>query len=307
MKFRKHIRLVSWGGIGDALLTTPALAAIKLTWPDSHLTVFCPPNHRDVYLNNPHIDSLKTPGPVARAVLNFAKTSDTNYFEYWPSVIYPHKHATELIAERLGVMLARRELAVYLTDKEEQEAAAILRSYVRPITIHTTSNSCSNQRWPIEYWEQLVAEMPDCTFVQLGLEHEPPVKGAVDQRGKTSLRISMALIKRSLVFVGVVSSLAHASNAVRTPAVLFCGPSSASNWGHSNAVHLDKRLPCAPCVELLRDWECPYDRACMKNISVQEAKEAIRHQLAASTDAGGLQRGRSPAMYERAFVRQTGS
>jgi ADP-heptose:LPS heptosyltransferase len=126
--------------------------------------------------------------------------------------------------------------------------------------------------------------MPDYTFIQLGLAKEPAVEGAVDFRGKTSFREAMALIEAALSFVGVVSSFAHATSAVNKPGVVLFGPSSPEVWGHSNNINIYKRKRCAPCVDQLQSSACPYNKVCMRDITVDEVHSALLTVMKADGD-----------------------
>ena len=64
---KSTIRIVSWGGIGDALLTTPLFRAIKEQSPSSRLIVYALSyGHYEIFLNNPYIDKLKKSSRLAK-------------------------------------------------------------------------------------------------------------------------------------------------------------------------------------------------------------------------------------------------
>ena len=59
MKNRKLIRIATWGGLGDALLLTPALRALKREHPNCKIKLACTSkSFRDLFKNNPHVDVL---------------------------------------------------------------------------------------------------------------------------------------------------------------------------------------------------------------------------------------------------------
>jgi ADP-heptose:LPS heptosyltransferase len=121
----------------------------------------------------------------------------------------------------------------------------------------------------------------------VGLPGEPHVPGAVDLRGKTSLREVFALLKAASGFVGVTSSFSHATNAFGTPGVVLFGPSAPEVWGHANNVNLSRNLPCAPCIDVLHNAPCPYGAECM-HIPVAQVQEALRRQLRLSVPQPAL-------------------
>jgi ADP-heptose:LPS heptosyltransferase len=285
---KNAFRIVPWGGLGDILLTTPAMKAIKEATPDRKLEVFCrTKRHMEIYKNNPYIDRLKpatfSANPIRYILymLKAIKIHEAVYSVLSPSLVYK-KNATEIIAEMLNVELIDKNVQVFLTKGEEDNAKQLLSSYQNPVCIHITSNCSKNQNWPLEYWEELVSQLPEYTFVQLGLENEDVVKGAIDLRGKMSFRESLAVLKQSKSFVGVVSSLSHATNAFNVPGVILFGASLPEVWGHANNINLYKHFRCAPCIDVLGGSTCPYGKPCMTEITVSEVKAALIRQMSKS-------------------------
>jgi ADP-heptose:LPS heptosyltransferase len=282
------VRIVSWGGLGDALLATPLFRAIKEQQPGARTIVYCSEDsHYEIYLHNPYIDRLKKPGRLSRTELflltkfRLAKLHMPHYGWLRPSLFYS-KNATEIIAEMFRVTLEHKQLMIFLTKEEEEIGKHLVSQHAAPIAIHVTSNFTRNQHWPTALWAELVHRNPQYSFLQLGLPAEELIPGVVDLRGKIPLRIALAVLKQVRAFVGVVSAFAHATNAFETPGVVFYGPSTPRVWGHSNNYNLDLGLSCAPCVDILGQAPCPYGAPCMSGISVLEVERALEQQLARS-------------------------
>lgn len=276
---QRTIRIVVTGGLGDAFLATPTLAALKRKYPASRIRIYCASVHRDVFLGNPHVASVTTIRWWCK-LLRFVPHFTTSYGHLFPATT-SSRRAAELIAERFGLNLTKeeRKLQVFLRPDEEQRGRQIAARYRNPVVIHITSRFSRNQMWPLENWHALVRAVPEVTFLQVGVKAEKCVDGAVNLRGDLSFRDSLAVLKHAAAFVGVVSVFAHATNAVGTPGIVFYGPSSASVWGHDNLLCLDKKLRCAPCVDLLHG-PCPYDQECMHRISVEEVKAELLRMVA---------------------------
>jgi ADP-heptose:LPS heptosyltransferase len=187
-------------------------------------------------------------------------------------------HATEIIGQMLNVPIDDRLLDIFLTQAEEARARETMRAFHNPVVIQVTSRCSENKNWLPERWEALVSRNPQYPFVQLGVAEEPAISGAIDLRGKTSIRESLALLKYASAFVGVESFLAHAANALGTPGVVLFGPTPADVWGHRNSTIVTKGLRCAPCSDLLRGTPCPYGRPCMTTIPVEEVELALRQR-----------------------------
>src|SRR5258708_1570491 len=283
MKNKLYIK--TWGGLGDVVLTTPVFKAFKARFPGMKIIVFChSPGGKQVLENNPYIDRLTLVNVfnlnwyALLAKLNLIKVVMGEYAKVRPSFCYK-KSASEIIAELMGVELTDTHLQIYPDKQEEINARKILGKYKNPIIIHITSVASKNQMWPVEKWNELVRQMPDYTFIQLGLSREERVEGAIDLRGKTTIPTSIALVKHAISFVGVVSFFAHLTNAFDKPGVVLYGPSSIVVWGHPNNINVSKGLPCSNCM----DWlvkPCPYGKPCMLLITVKEVKDALSRQLA---------------------------
>ena len=272
--------------MGDLLLLTPVFPALKKKYPQSRIIVYCRLRSRmDVFRNNPYIDRLLYMSPFFRTSLMVLhrhfrgiKLYNPEYGQLRPG-LFCRKHASEIIAEEFfGIQLEDNRAQIYLTLSEERTAMEELSRYNRPVMIHPGTVSTANKMWPLPRWEELVKRMPEYTFIQLGLPTEDRVEGAVDLRG-TSFREALGLIKHARGFVGIDSSFAHATSAFGIPGVVLFGPSTPDVWGHPNNVNIYGRQRCSPCIELLSDIKCPYDKICMSVITVDEVVEALKMQL----------------------------
>lgn len=283
---RKIIRVITIGGLGDVLLSTPSFKALKENNKNSKIIVHCTsPAHMEVFRHNPYVDSIRNTSffsnmvPYTLYKLNKLHFGSIAYGRFMPTMCYNNnKNATEIIAEMLGATLEDKQVQVYLTPEEESKAISMLAKYKNPVIMHITSLTSKNQEWPLKNWEELIRQMPDYTFLQVGLSNDEAVTGAVDLRGKTRFREALAILKHAVSFVGVVSSFAHATNAFGTPGVVLFGASTPAIWGHANNINIYKELHCAPCIDLILNHECPYGKPCMNTITVEEVKSAILKQ-----------------------------
>lgn len=287
----KEFILRTRGGIGDVIVCTPTIRALKELHPDHKVIVYCSvEKHRDVLMHSPYIDSLRVLTPlrmlkypyhlfaylfkpklVKHTALSF------QYVNFYPYIF--NKSVKEIIAEIFSIKLQNTNIELFLTEKEESDAREMISKYKNPVIMHIHSRSSMNHHWRPEHWEELVRQMPECTFIQVGLGDEPCVTGAVDLRGKTSLRGIFALLKFSKSFVGIDSSVAHATNAFNIPGVVLFGDTDPVHWGHDNNINLFKNVACSPCYFFLASSPCPYEHECMEQISVEDVKLALIKQL----------------------------
>jgi ADP-heptose:LPS heptosyltransferase len=283
------LRVLAFGGIGDAILLTPALRAIANAGARRKVVVWTMNRaHEDVFKHNPHVESVRYVGRIARYF--FDTTSkwarwmpyvDTDYSRTLPSLVYTQE-ASHIIAETLGLALKDITPELYLTRSEISAAANDIRNVRRPnVAIHVQAASSPNKNWPLENWKELIARNPGTGFVQVGQRDEPVVPGACSLLG-TGLRRSFAVIKQCDAFIGIDSALGHAATALRTPAVILFGASTPTIWGHTRNTNLYARRYCSPCIDRLQASPCPFSVACMSEISVELVEKALRRLLSLS-------------------------
>ena len=92
--------------------------------------------------------------------------------------------------------------------------------------------------------------------------------------GEVNIKDSLALLKEVDFLIGNDSGNLHMAASVKTPVIGLYGPMPFEKWralGENNIL-LKANLDCMPCG--LRK-PCPYNKACMNNIGVEEVKKAI--------------------------------
>jgi ADP-heptose:LPS heptosyltransferase len=277
-------RIITWGGIGDVLLITPSIRALKQREPGCKIHVYCmSKSHKEVLINNKYIDRLLYVGPLG-AIYHLlipsikSKFRWPNYGMLSPSLFY-RENASAVIGEMLGIKVDDSRPDCFLTEAEERVARKIVSAYSNPVALHATAKSSPNKNWPAENWEKLVSNNSNYSFLQLGLANEELVQGAIDFRG-TSLRQAFGIIKAAGAFVGVDSVFAHAATAFQVSAVVLFGASTPAIWGHTANINLYNPPRCSPCIDLLGGQLCPHGRACMSNITVSDVERALSSLLA---------------------------
>jgi ADP-heptose:LPS heptosyltransferase len=307
---KRHYRIVTWGGIGDALTLTPALRALKLRYPTRKIHVLCTQkSHKEVLKNNPYIDSLIHVGDWGKNVIQLLHRFKIIRFQWantgildevrlfigvnngrvgyqWanteilgPDLFYK-KSVAMIMGEKLGVQVDNPRPDCFLSAKEEAEAKKIVSRYPNPVAIQITPESSQNKSWPVENWERLVLNNPQYNFLQIGLADEDVIRGAIDLRRKLTLRQSFGVIKTARAFVGVDSSLAHIAAATHTPAIVLFGPSTPMVWGYAENYNIYKAPRCSPCADILGNDPCPYEKLCMFKITVSDVDRALSLCLA---------------------------
>ncbi len=99
------------------------------------------------------------------------------------------------------------------------------RLYSSQAVIHSAGLALMrNKQWPTERYQAVADELQkEIQWIQLGLPEDPPIRGALDLRGRTTLRESAAIMATASVFLGEAGFLMHAARAVDTRAVIVYG------------------------------------------------------------------------------------
>jgi hypothetical protein len=106
-----------------------------------------------------------------------------------------------------------------------------------------------NREWYPQRFQELCAQLrSDVRVVQVGSASDLKLEGAIDLRGKTSLRQTAAVLANSLVFIGLVGFVMHLARAVDCRSVIIYGgrekPALTGYVANKNLYH---QVRCAPC------------------------------------------------------------
>lgn len=178
--------------------------------------------------------------------------------------------------------------SLHALGSERQKAAALLVSNKlqsgRYIVIEPDTNRewfGDLRAWPWENWQALVdrmiADNPSRPVVQTGVGSEA-LRNVVDLRGQTTFREAAALIETAALFIGTEGGLMHAAGAVGTRSLIIWGGVTEPTFAGLPDQHiiLSNRLECTPCG--YRN-SCPYDKACIRGISIDQVRSAVRRAL----------------------------
>jgi len=113
--------------------------------------------------------------------------------------------------------------------------------------------------------------------VQIGGSNDLKLEGAMDLRGKTTLRQTAAILANSLVFVGLVGFVMHLARAVDCRSVIiYGGREKPSITGYVANKNLYSQVRCAPCW--LRN-ACEFNHKCMDMVTVEQVIAATADQI----------------------------
>ncbi len=217
-------------------------------------------------------------------------------------VVYRHdRHEVEnflAVLREDGVPVNDDSLEIWTTAEEEAKAAQLLsdRGIVQgdlTAVIHPFS-AVAARGWPLEYFAELAVRLygkTACRPIIVGGPRDVETfsqvrhlfgERAIDLVGKCGLRETVALLKRSALFVGNDSGIMHLAAASGIPLVALFGPQSPVKFGpwSSRAKVMYKALKCSPCRQKFFTECSPQAHMrpeCVESISVDEVfQESIK-------------------------------
>lgn len=274
------IHVYSWGNIGDAVLFTPALRALRKANPEARIILYFEKvTHAEVFAGNPHIDSLKRLTRLRRVFhrLTASKIRVAPLGNVRPGILY-NKHASIIMGEMIGVHVEDTTPEIYLNCGEVSQGLQDISRLRRPcVAIHPFS-TFDSKNWAPARWEQVVRLRPEWSFVQIGGATDPKIAGVNDLCG-TSLRRAFAIVRACDALVGVDSVMAHAATAFGVPSAVLFGASSPRVYGHHVNANLRAEGICDPCLELLFYEPCPFNKKCLAAIDPLAVEQILSKLL----------------------------
>lgn len=143
------------------------------------------------------------------------------------------------------------------------------------------------KRWPISYWQKLVEQMGDYSFVILAGPTDEFTKDiqkiapdrVVNLAGKTNLQESFYIISQSNIVVSADTGFLHAADLFRRKGIALMGPTAFGYpTGDSIKVLEINGLKCRPCTKA-GNTKCklPQEyRACLLDIKPPQVIETIQ-------------------------------
>jgi hypothetical protein len=280
LRFPRRV-FIGASGIGDDLLCTAVFRELKKRG-EPHIVMRS--RYRSLFQGNPDVDVVireKIPviAPLMIHGLNFLQ------LRYQQAPCEPIVEHIIITMCRLVGITGAVELRPYIFLRPAELVAG--RLFERQIVIQSSGLGAVNypmknwriyKEWYPERFQEVATRLQGrVSLIQLGMPSDPPLKGALDLRGKTSLREAAAILSNSQLFVGLVGFLMHLARAVNCRSVVvYGGRETPDKTGYIANKNLVGVTPCSPCWE---ENKCDYDRECMKMISVETVVEAVMEQI----------------------------
>jgi lipopolysaccharide heptosyltransferase II len=346
---RPRVLIIRAGAIGDTLMATPLVRAVRRTYPQCHLVFLCSATALDVVRLNPHIDQAI---PVARRHLPawlspekrrihrtlrdldldwalvleshpsfidlarqggarriIAYSGDEHAQGFEPARFDPLKHSIENHLE-LARPLRLRHDGLHMELNNQPETIKNLARRLEKAGVKSTDclvgvhagwggrtrppDQTRLRSWPPDRFAEVVrwlVEEHGARVALTGSAADRPLTNYIartagvpclDLAGELSLLELAALIRRMNAYLTVDSGPAHMAAALGTSLVTLWGPgifeqTAPLSPGNPPRI-LYHRVHCAPCYGTPAMKTC-MDNICMKEIEVEEVKEALEEAL----------------------------
>jgi heptosyltransferase I len=189
------------------------------------------------------------------------------------------------------------DLAIYLSSETALNVERLLEEHgvpaSKPLVVLVPGTIWETKHWTIEGFAGVARELLREGFAVAlaGTKRDQArcqqiaaaAPGACDLSGKTTPADLAALIRRAEVAVTNDSGSMHVAASLGKPMVSVFGPTNPVHIGPyqrpESVVRLD--LPCSPC-NYRRLNQCPFDHACMKQVTSAMVVERVQKILAAA-------------------------
>lgn len=270
------------GGIGDDLLCSAVLREWRRRGAQG---VWMQTRYPELFANNPDRDALL---PVNTQIARLARVAGARVFRpqyahYEPAEdrdVVGNDHLIAAICAQAGI---RGEVAlqpyIQLTSAEQKNGHHGPRQIVIQSSGMAARYPMRNKEWFPERMQTVAdALRGKHTLVQIGATTDPVLHGAIDMRGRTSLRETAAILAESMLFIGLAGFPMHLARAVECRSVIvYGGREHPAQSGYSCNENVYNQVPCAPCW---KKNECPFERRCMHEITPDLVLAAVERALA---------------------------
>ena len=160
------------------------------------------------------------------------------------------------------------------------------------VTVMPTAGS-SYRLWPIERYGAVVDWLTDNGFGVVLVGGIDALAAAetittnnrsgqvLNFAGRTTLAQTAGILEHACLSLSADTGVMHLAYGVGTPTVALFGPGRHRKWAPPGRNHriVRKGLSCSPCTKLGYTPTCPYDIACMQEISARAVISTIKELL----------------------------
>jgi len=280
-------------GLGDLLMTTPAIEALATKYPDMKIEVACQKKLWPVLQNNPHISKLLDANDSINPrryfmVIDVSSPCASYEFSRVGSGRPVQKSRVEIFAEACSVRHLIKSLKpqYYMTDEETQWAKEFIHKVLpegkkKPMIAVGLRSAEMYRNWPEEYFAKLFELLkPYVDVVLLDHSREHTFTKVVDACG-FPLRKAISILSQCDGLITVDTCLLHFAAALDVPTITIFGPTDYKPRckGYENVTVIKSDMECVPCW---RNSQMPckatgfikgYSK-CLSNVNAKEVANA---------------------------------
>jgi len=280
------------GGIGDSLMSTPALRLLKQVRPQIRIIFYTP--YVEAFRGLPFLDEVRPIKDCSHpsAVWSLAKRRGVRYINIlsgyragiveflYEGSLPPRRHIARIHGDQLGLDVRDVRPACVFDEPLIRQYQEAWSGLPRPwVMVNRKTHNTLNKDWMASHWDRLITRLLNrYTVIEIGAGPDQPDAFRhphyVDMTGRLPLDRLLAAAAAADLHVGPVSGPVHIAAAAGKPSVVIYGgyehPDCSS---YPENVNIYTALSCSPCW--LKTEPCPYDRVCLSRISPEQVEEAI--------------------------------
>ena len=293
-----HRRL---GGIGDVIMTTPLLKAIKTLIPQCHLiyaTDFKYSNGalKQVIEHNPYVDQIISNEEIKQdSYAYYVNVTETGLDREKPGTVPPNR--IDMFAAEAGVSVEADPVPTYIvTNKERKDAIKrIEESFLEPsekrediklIAVQARSND-ARRTWPFDHVDKLcdlLAEDPKVRVMLFDWGNSASrweARERVYPMRDESLIQTAGLVEQTDLVICPDSSMLHLAGALGKKIVTVFGSippmSRINHYYNTHVVYVD--MPCHPCWYSPRCTRVKNSLECLLKVTPEMVHKAAMKKL----------------------------
>ena len=303
------ILVITLSNIGDAVLTTGVIEALKAKFPKANLDLVVGGRAKDVFSHDNRIDKIylyKKNIPLLNKFKFFLRLRSNKYdlvvdlkniFAAYLISLRPLKSSHIKVHVYLKHSMALRRFFTKAELKDfkpkvlwaSEDMVAVESFMLRDYIVVSAIAKSLTKSWPLEYFRELIAmflkDYPDLDVVLTGSGEEESVLESlvIDSRvknlsNKTTIPQLAYLIKGAEVVITNDSASLHLASSVNTPTVAIFGPTSSDKYGplSDSSVILKRSYLCSPCERA----QCLFsDKRCLSSIKPEYVLKILKGVL----------------------------
>lgn len=282
-----RILLTRYGGLGDILLSTPAIRALKKMYPRAFVVFDTSQAGKELLEGNPDID---------RITVNSADCIRSSFDWHWHLTYeyFPELHIIDgylrWIGRNTSVNNNEKKPIIALSESDKKFAKKFIESCGISnndivIGLHAQAHY-EQRRWPLENFNEVLDYMVrrwNAKIIEFGRDGEPTAGRGLSLVGKCSIKESAAVLQKCTLLVCNDSLMLHVAGSLDVPVVGIFGPAPPTTRLPFNDVSFGcyTKDGCRGCILHQKDlskfgMSCDKDfPECMNAIKPEEVIENI--------------------------------